>query len=75
MSDFQFSPVSTKIVNIEGMTCGHCKMKVEKALKEIKEVLEVEVDLIDASAEIKFSDEIDESIINSKISNAGFKVV
>lgn len=33
------------IIKIEGMTCGHCKMAVEKALKAVTGVTDVHVDL------------------------------
>ena len=32
-------------VKIEGMSCNHCKMRVEKALKQVQGVDEVQVDL------------------------------
>jgi copper chaperone len=33
------------IIKIEGMTCAHCKMAVEKALKAVIGVTDVRVDL------------------------------
>ena len=33
------------IINITGMSCNHCKMAVEKALKAVPGVKEVEVNL------------------------------
>lgn len=33
------------IIKIEGMTCGHCKMAVEKALKAVTGVTDVHVNL------------------------------
>ena len=32
-------------IKIEGMTCNHCKMRVEKALNEVEGVTGVNVDL------------------------------
>ena len=34
-----------KIIYIDGMSCNHCKMTVEKVLKELSGVKKVEVDL------------------------------
>ncbi|HMK66174.1 MAG TPA: cation transporter, partial [Thermodesulfobacteriota bacterium] len=36
--------MSETILNVEGMKCMHCKMAVEKALKEVPGVTEVKVD-------------------------------
>lgn len=36
-------------LKVEGMTCNHCKMRVEKALQEVSGVEGVQVDL-DAKA-------------------------
>ncbi|MCL2295727.1 MAG: cation transporter [Methanomassiliicoccaceae archaeon] len=33
------------IVNVEGMSCGHCSMAVTKALKALPGIRNVEVDL------------------------------
>jgi copper chaperone len=33
------------ILKVEGMTCGHCQMHVEKALSELKGVKKATVDL------------------------------
>jgi len=35
----------TKTIRVEGMTCGHCRMIVEKAAKSVKNVSKAEVDL------------------------------
>lgn len=40
-------------VKIEGMSCGHCKMRVEKALNALEGVESAEVNLAEKSAEIK----------------------
>ena len=39
-----------KIIHIAGMTCGHCKMKVENSLAELDAVNSVDVDLLDGTA-------------------------
>ena len=39
-----------KKIFIEGMQCNHCKMSVEKALKEIDGVVEVTVNLEEKNA-------------------------
>lgn len=63
-----------KKVLIEGMQCNHCKMSVEKALKAIENVEEVEVSLENKEAIIKSEVEIDNEKIRKAIEEAGFEV-
>lgn len=63
-----------KKVLIEGMQCNHCKMSVEKALKAIENVEEVEVSLENKEATIKSKAEIDNEKIRKAIEEAGFEV-
>jgi copper chaperone len=37
--------MSETVLKIEGMTCMHCKMSIEKALKVVTGVTDAEVDL------------------------------
>lgn len=37
--------MNQQILDIEGMTCGHCKANVEQALKKVPGVTNVTVDL------------------------------
>lgn len=59
-------------LQIEGMTCGHCKMAVEKALKSVSGVTDVQVSLEKKSAEINGSGFDEQSLIEA-VENAGFK--
>lgn len=61
-----------KIVHISGMTCGHCKMKVEQRLAELKEVKSVEVDLLEGTAEIELSETISDEKLAEVIKDAGY---
>ncbi|WP_042147364.1 copper chaperone CopZ [Paucisalibacillus sp. EB02] len=49
-----------KTINVQGMTCGHCKMSVEGALKKLDGVSAAEVDLEAGSVDVTF----DESKVN-----------
>ena len=57
------------VVNIDGMTCGHCVKAVEEIILEIKGVKTVEVSLDAASAVIEYEnaniDDIVEEINDS----------
>ena len=63
-----------KIVGIEGMSCNHCKMNVEKALKGIDGVTEVNVSLEDKNAVIKSNKDIYDSDIKNAIEEVGYEV-
>lgn len=63
-----------KKIMIEGMTCGHCTGRVEKALKEQDAVKSVTVDLEGKNAIIELSSELSDEAITELIDNAGYDV-
>ena len=44
-------------LRVTGMTCGHCQMKVEQALRGVNGVYSAIVDLQDGEAEVDFNDD------------------
>ena len=60
---------------IEGMTCEHCKMRVEKALKGVKGVKSATVNLENGTAEVEIKKEIPLDIFKSAIEEAGYSLV
>ena len=66
--------MSEIILEIEGMTCGHCQMTVAKALKDVKGVEEVEVNLETSKAKILFKEgKSNESKLIDAVQKAGYK--
>ena len=63
-----------KNVYIEGMSCNHCKMSVEKALKSIDGVENVAVKLDDKKASITSTKSINNDEIKKVIEDIGFEV-
>lgn len=61
------------LVNVEGMTCNHCKANVEKALKELAFVENAEVDLENKNAEVDYFGSVDEDAIKNAITEAGYE--
>ena len=53
---------STTILEIEGMSCNHCKASVEKALKGIAGVESVDIDLATGKAMVKGTFDTEEAI-------------
>ena len=67
--------MQTKTLDVKGMTCGHCKMSVEGALKGLKGVSAVEVDLNSGKVDVTY-DETKVSSENMKdaVEDQGYKV-
>ncbi len=61
------------LLKIEGMTCMHCKMAVEKALKGVAGVTGVQVDL--AKKEAVVAGPVERAAMVKAIDEAGYKVV
>jgi copper chaperone len=62
-------------LNISGMSCNHCKMKVEKALKTLDGVEDVQVNLGAGQAVVGFdSSKISEVDLKTVIGDAGYEV-
>lgn len=64
--------LKNKVLKIEGMSCTHCKLAVEKALKDFVE--DVEVSLEDKTAMIKYKNNIDDEKLREVIEEAGYKL-
>jgi copper chaperone len=65
--------MSDTVLTIEGMTCMHCKMRVEKALKGVPGVTGAQVDLAKQQAVVAGSAE--QTVMAKAVAEAGFKVV
>ncbi len=61
------------ILKIEGLRCMHCKMAVEKALKGVPGVTDVQVDLAKNQAVVVGSAE--KVVMAQAVDAAGYKVV
>lgn len=66
--------VMTKIMNINGMSCGHCKATVEKILNGFDGV-HATVDLDKKCAVMEVSGPIDEKAMMDAINEAGFEAI
>jgi copper chaperone CopZ len=61
------------IISIEGMTCGHCVTRVEKALKAIPGTDGVKVNLKKNQAEVKVLSASNEAV-KAAVAEAGYFV-
>ncbi|MDN5124664.1 heavy metal translocating P-type ATPase [Aliarcobacter butzleri] len=64
-----------KILKVDGMTCGHCKARVEKVVSAIDGVDSVEVDLASKNVMVKMSKDISEQTLSDVIVDAGYEVI
>lgn len=67
------NPQDGIVLKIEGMTCGHCKNSVEKALANVPGVSHVEVNLADKQAVVIGT--ADPSILAKAVDEAGYRVI
>ncbi len=74
ISDQKGKNTMHKIIKIEGMTCAHCKARVEKTLQELG-ALSVVVDLENKQADLISEKPIDDVVIKNAIHDAGYEVL
>lgn len=66
----------TKTLNVEGMTCTHCVMAVQKALKGVPGVVDAEVDLAHKKATVTYDPaQASDQSFRDAVSKAGYKVI
>ncbi len=64
------------IIGVEGMSCNHCKMAVEKELKSLQGVKDAVVSLESKNAEIEYDENmVDIEKLRQAIKDAGYTPV
>lgn len=66
--------VKQRTVMIEGMTCKHCKARVESRLNELDGV-SAKVNLKKKTAVVSMEKDVEDEVIKKAIENAGYEVV
>jgi len=62
-------------LHVEGMSCNHCKMSVEKALKSLAGVTVAAVDLGAKTAKVTYdSSQVDLAAMKKAVGAAGYEV-
>lgn len=61
-------------ITVKGMSCGHCKQAVTKALEALPGVSDVQVDLATGTASWKETTPLNPEKIRAAIDQAGFDV-
>ena len=64
------------IINVNGMSCNHCKMSVEKALKSIEGVNSAVVSLENKNVSVEFDNsKVNLNTLKETIEEEGYDVV
>ena len=63
-----------KTIHIEGMSCGHCTARVEKALRGVPGVAEVTADLETKSAAVTLNTPVDDEVLKATVEAEGYQV-
>ncbi len=66
--------MSTTIVTVTGMTCGHCAASVREEIEELGGVTDVQVDVASGRVEITSEAELDEAAVAAAVVEAGYSV-
>lgn len=62
------------VLNVNGMSCGHCESAIKKGLSELKGIKEVLVDLSGKTVSVEY-EEISIDEIKNTIEDLGYDVV
>ena len=64
----------TKIMKIEGMMCGHCTGRVQKALEAVEGVSGVVMSLEEKTAAVDMGTEVADAVLTAAVAEAGYEV-
>lgn len=70
-----FNKKIKKVLEVEGMHCGHCASKVENVLKKIPSVSKVKVNLDKKQVEVYLSEEVENNVLTEAIKSVDFEVI
>jgi copper chaperone CopZ len=62
-----------KTIQISGMSCMHCQMRVEKALKAVEGVKSASVDFKTGIATVEVDIAVNDNVLKNAIKEAGYK--
>lgn len=65
-------PRMRKIITIEGMACGHCAMKVESELRDLRGVASARVDILTGRARVS-GDGLNDAELAAAVAKAGYR--
>jgi P-type Cu+ transporter len=63
-----------KTMSVNGMSCNHCKMHVEKALLAVEGVQNAVVDLDKKNVKVVLSEQVSDEALAQAVTDAGYDV-
>ena len=63
-----------KIIEIDGMHCNNCTIRVKNSLENIDNIKKVEVNLENGEASIEYENNVNFDLIKDTIDDLGFEV-
>ena len=60
---------------VEGMTCNHCEMTVENAVKQLPNVLSAKANHKEKTLEITYTGELKPEEVKEKVESVGYTLV
>ena len=64
-----------KVLNIEGMVCGMCVKHVDKALRDIQGIKDLDLSLESKSAQVQLDQDVPDAVLKAAIEDAGYQLV
>ena len=64
----------TKVMTIEGMMCGHCTGRVQKALEAVEGVSSAAMNLEAKTATLELTGEVSDETLTAAVTEAGYQV-
>lgn len=64
-----------KLIKIDGMMCGHCSGRVQKALEALEGVESAVVSHENGTAAVKCADSVTDAMLKEAVENQGFDVI
>ncbi|WP_277668464.1 heavy metal translocating P-type ATPase [Caproiciproducens galactitolivorans] len=74
LSETEGDSMMKKVIQINGMSCEHCKARVEKALNAIEGVV-AKVDLKQKKATVTLKADVSDEVLKNAVSEAGYEAV
>ncbi len=65
--------MASTTLKVQGMTCNHCVMRVQKALKAVPGVQDAQVDLRKAEATVSHEATVTKETLAAAVAEAGYK--
>ena len=66
--------MATRVYQVKGMSCDHCKMAVKKAIGGIAGVRDVDVDLATGRVTVTYEGDLDDRQVREAVEDAGYEV-